>query len=260
MLGKQLRKTEIAAKTDLAGRRLSHLMVLERLPSSRWRCRCDCGDVIVVSDANLRRGQKTCIRCRRPPMERHGHTAGRRLTPEYAAWQQMKDRCHDRTNPQYHNYGGRGILVCDGWRRDFVAFLGHIGLRPGRGYSVDRINNDGNYEPGNVRWATAYEQRHNSRKPAIEPGHRFGQLTVVALHHIYPIQSPQNTRSTLITGASTRQHIPGGPSKGRSASFRPTFAPLLPRRGRMRRRTERQYTAGYVGVIAVARESHAPLD
>ena len=86
-----------------------------------------------------------------------------RETPEYAAWIGMKHRCYNPNAIRFESWGGRGISVCDEWLKDFVAFYEHIGPRPEKGYSIDRINNDGDYEPGNVRWATAYEQTHNRR-------------------------------------------------------------------------------------------------
>ncbi len=97
----------------------------------------------------------------------HGHTLRhRRPSAEYRSWLNMKSRCFDVTNHNYARYGGRGITVCDAWRADFLSFLSHIGRRPSPRHTVDRINNDGNYEPGNVRWATPKEQgrnKHNNR-------------------------------------------------------------------------------------------------
>lgn len=83
--------------------------------------------------------------------------------PEYLAWREMKVRCYRETNVQFEDYGGRGISVCREWRDSFLAFFNHIGPRPSHGHSLDRIDNDGNYEPGNVRWATKVEQRANRR-------------------------------------------------------------------------------------------------
>lgn len=85
-------------------------------------------------------------------------------TPEYHAWESMRTRCHAGENSvHYDRYKGRGIRVCEAWERSFVAFYEHVGPRPSPNHTLDRINNDGNYEPGNVRWATRTEQQRNTR-------------------------------------------------------------------------------------------------
>jgi hypothetical protein len=88
-------------------------------------------------------------------------------TAEYRAWADMKSRCYWTKAKAFKSYGGRGITVCDEWRTDFPAFLEHIGPRPGSGYSLDRIDVNGNYEPGNVRWATRSEQASNMRRTKL---------------------------------------------------------------------------------------------
>lgn len=84
-------------------------------------------------------------------------------TPEYQAWHNAKNRTTNPNVPVWPNYGGRGITMCDEWLNSFEAFFEHIGPKPGPGYSLDRIDNDGNYEPGNVRWATRTDQNRNQR-------------------------------------------------------------------------------------------------
>lgn len=99
---------------------------------------------------------------------RHGcsgrNDAPEEMTPEYRAWGNMKTRCVNPNDAKrFARYGGRGIAIDPEWMEDFAAFLAHIGPRPSAGMSVDRIDNERGYEPGNVRWATALEQRLNQR-------------------------------------------------------------------------------------------------
>lgn len=84
-------------------------------------------------------------------------------TPERAAWYGAQQRCNNPKCPKYASYGGRGIRFCEEWSRSFETFLGHVGLRPSTDHSLDRIDVDGHYEPGNVRWATRSEQQRNRR-------------------------------------------------------------------------------------------------
>jgi len=95
-------------------------------------------------------------------------------SPEKLAWNHMIQRCYDPNGSQWKNYGGRGIKVCERWRTSFLNFLADIGCKPSPQHSIDRINNDGNYESDNCRWATASEQRQNQRKKTVcKRGHPF---------------------------------------------------------------------------------------
>ena len=91
----------------------------------------------------------------------HGHARRGQNTPEYRLWWAMIMRCELKAGPRYDRYGGRGIKVCPRWRESFAAFLEDMGSRPSKAHSIDRINNDGDYEPSNVRWATRAEQNAN---------------------------------------------------------------------------------------------------
>lgn len=84
-------------------------------------------------------------------------------SPEYNAWRSIKSRCLNPLDKSYASYGGRGIVICEDWQASFQKFLAHIGRRPTARHSIDRINNEGNYEPGNVRWSTPPEQMRNRR-------------------------------------------------------------------------------------------------
>jgi len=126
-------------------------------------CRCDCGTERVLKLSRLVCGRTSscgCIQAARLSKELTVH--GMYGTPEYGAWMAMKSRCSDQTSKSYARYGGRGISVCENWKNSFSAFYEHIGQRPSARHSVDRYpDNDGNYEPGNVRWATPEEQQGN---------------------------------------------------------------------------------------------------
>ena len=98
---------------------------------------------------------------------KHGHNPKGNPSPTYNSWVNMKRRCYEPSHQSYRLYGGRGIQVCQRWVNDFSAFLADMGERP-TGMSIDRIDRDGNYEPGNCRWATASEQQRN--KGPMPPG------------------------------------------------------------------------------------------
>lgn len=131
-------------------------------PSHRkWVCRCACGKYSSVSSASLGHGKTKscgCLRLKgREP--RHGDTNSH----EYEVWSQMKRRCLNPKNPAYKNYGGRGITVCERWLNSYENFIADMGRRPSDLHSIDRINNDGNYEPSNCKWSTRLEQCANKR-------------------------------------------------------------------------------------------------
>jgi len=125
-----------------------------------WLCQCDCGNSC-IRRANDLRTRKNCS-CGCNKSVRHGYRR-ERAHPLYDAWHNMIQRCTNPSNPGYKRYGGRGIKVCDRWK-DFTNFLADVGERPSPELSIDRYpDNDGNYEPGNVRWATTQQQRDNQR-------------------------------------------------------------------------------------------------
>lgn len=148
---------------DISGNKFGRLTAISFVgqdirQQSLWLVRCDCGREFVTRLGSLRSGHTKACGRHNPGQMRHG----RHKTVEYAAWQKMRHRCSCKNNPSYRDYGGRGISVCERWNK-FENFLADVGLRPGAGYSLDRINVNGNYEPSNVRWATKKVQSLNRR-------------------------------------------------------------------------------------------------
>lgn len=130
-----------------------------------YLCECACGNHTTVRGRNLRNGNTKSCGCLKAETAAQNSKVGARRGgasrhPLYGCWRAMLHRCDVPANPAYPRYGGRGITVCPKWREDPFAFYAHMGPRPA-GHSLDRIDNDGNYEPGNVRWATRTEQQYN---------------------------------------------------------------------------------------------------
>jgi hypothetical protein len=165
------------AKVDALGLRFGRLVVIAEAGSGpggvRWFCQCDCGNQIIATGCHLRQLTKSCGCWKREYVRRiqplgavgatrHGHARRGKMTPTYNSWMAMRARCLDPKVKAFKNYGGRGITICQQWLDRFENFLADMGERP-EGLSLDRIDNAGNYEPGNCRWATRTEQNVNQR-------------------------------------------------------------------------------------------------
>lgn len=186
-------------RRDLAGQRFGRLLAIRRVPApgkSRWQCRCDCGEMIVASANNLRSGRSGSCGCLHRARVGASNAELKRThgmcgTPTYRTWLSMKQRCHDENTPAYKLYGARGIAVCERWRNSFDAFMADMGARP-VGTTIDRINNDGNQEPGNCRWARQVEQERNktnNRRLNFDGKERplaeISEMTGVAYHLLH---------------------------------------------------------------------------
>lgn len=159
----------------MVGKRFGRLLVTSkgknriygRKKQTSWVCKCDCGNTTVVMRHSLTCGlTKSCGCLQREVAVIVNTTHGMSESKTYNTWRGMIDRCSSPSHEAYKHYGGRGIIVCERWLT-FENFLADMGERPA-GLSIDRYpNNDGNYEPGNCRWATPKEQRANQRmKPS----------------------------------------------------------------------------------------------
>lgn len=169
---------------DLTGQRYGKLTVIDRAENksekTRWLCKCDCGKTTVAYSNNLIRGKHTscgCVRNERVANLNKSH--GLSNTRLFRIWKDVKRRCYKDTRPCYDNYGGRGILMCEEWKNDFQAFYE---WSMANGYSdnlsIDRIDNNGNYEPLNCRWVDEKIQANNRR--CIKPIEYNGEVHSVA--------------------------------------------------------------------------------
>lgn len=148
---------------SLAGKRIGLLTVISKTNKRTkdrqvlWECLCDCGNKTLVRASWLKRGRNKSCGCYRPGCPTHSASD----TRAYISWSHMLQRCYNQKADNYKHYGGRGIKVCDKWR-SFSGFYADMGERPAK-YSLERIDNDGDYCKQNCRWATQKEQGRNVR-------------------------------------------------------------------------------------------------
>lgn len=155
---------------DFTGLRFNRWTALECVQRSSamqqtlWKCRCDCGRVSNVQSGALKNGlSKSCGCFAREQSKLLQSTHKMKGAPEYNTWTSMKQRCLNPRNKDYKNYGARGITIFQEWADDFLAFYRYVGPRPAEGYTLEREDNDGNYEPGNVSWQPLIVQANNNR-------------------------------------------------------------------------------------------------
>ena len=174
--------SKMATQKNIIGNKFDRLTVIKQTDApdhvvlfrgvTYWECKCSCGNFTVCRKSHLLAGSIRSCGCLKRELTvaknfKHGDANRGRPSAEYACYSHMLGRCYNPNNRNFNSYAGRGITVCEKWRNSFLSFLSDMGRKPGKGFSIDRINNDGSYEPGNCRWATAKQQANNRRKAIL---------------------------------------------------------------------------------------------
>ena len=157
-------------KDKMIGSKFGRLTVLSREGKDNhrrilYKCECECDNITIVHGTRLRTGRVLSCGCYRlDKLREKCVTHGKTKSPEYTTFINMRARCYNPSHMYYYNYGGRGIIVCDRWLESFENFYKDMGDKPFKEAQIDRIDNDGNYEPSNCRWVTPKENSNNKTR------------------------------------------------------------------------------------------------
>lgn len=166
-LNQEIRDIKAQQKADLIGSKWNRLTILEHIEDNRVRCQCECGNESTPQLSSvLNENTRSCGCLQLESLRKvvdNNKTHGMTKTGVYSSWRAMRRRCYDPNFLRYERYGGRGITVCEEWDNSFESFYEYMGERP-EGMTLDRIDPDGNYEPGNVRWADPKTQSRNQSR------------------------------------------------------------------------------------------------
>lgn len=183
------------------GQKINMLTVVEKTNERKrgyivWKCICECGNETKIISSNLQSGYTKSCGCLVSKNSSEANTKhGKTHSTEYNTWNGMKGRCLNKNNKDFKNYGGRGIKICDSWLNSFENFYKDMGSKPSKLHSIDRIDNNGNYEPSNCRWATLSQQNISKRRKLGYSGHKL--IRKMEFGYIVKIIREKNTRTSL---------------------------------------------------------------
>lgn len=207
----------MGVRLNISGKRFNSLTAIKDVGKTsqgvyNWLCKCDCGKEKIIRVSKLTSNETKSCGCLlsisiKSRATKHGHCGRGELSGEYETWKNLKSRCGNPNNPRYHNYGGRGIKVCERWKNSFSNFYSDMGNKPSKKHSIDRIDTNGDYTPYNCRWATTTEQARN-RTSNVYLDYKGG---VVILKDVAAIEG--------VCSVNLRYHLNKGKSVSEAVSF-----------------------------------------